>query len=131
MELLTAGLVFVLFAGGFYLLLQRSLFNVVLGLALCSHASLMVMLAGSGWNVEAGAPILEDKAMVEMVVDGEEVTVSRVDTEQYVDPLPQALILTAIVIGFGLLSFFMVLVARTYESTGTIEAGELPRENET
>jgi multicomponent Na+:H+ antiporter subunit C len=124
MQILTAVLVFILFAGGLYLLLHRHLLNIVLGIALLSHGTLMSVLASGGWNEEGGAPLLPDSATVSIEANGVVAKVSRLDPAQFVDPLPQALILTAIVIGFGLLSFFMVLVARTFESTGTMEAAE-------
>lgn len=41
------------------------------------------------------------------------------EADAYVDPLPQALILTSIVISFGVTAFFIVLAYRTYRSTGT------------
>ena len=41
------------------------------------------------------------------------------------DPLPQALILTAIVIGFGVLAFAIVLVRRAYRTLGTVDLDEL------
>jgi multicomponent Na+:H+ antiporter subunit C len=46
-------------------------------------------------------------------------------TAPYADPLPQALILTAIVISFGVLAFAVVLFHRTYQTTGTDDLDEL------
>lgn len=124
MQILAALLVFILFSGGIYLLLHRHLFNIVLGIALLSHGTLISVLASSGWNKEGVPPLLPESATVTVEAAGVAAKVSRVDPAQFVDPLPQALILTAIVIGFGVLSFFMVLVARAFESTGTMEAAE-------
>lgn len=46
----------------------------------------------------------------------------------HVDPLPQALILTAIVINFGITAFLIILVARGIQETETLDIGELPKE---
>jgi multicomponent Na+:H+ antiporter subunit C len=43
----------------------------------------------------------------------------------HADPLPQALILTAIVIGFGIFAFFIVLIKRTHKEAGTDEIDDL------
>ena len=47
---------------------------------------------------------------------------------QMVDPLPQALILTAIVIGFGVMGFLLTLLVVTNRKTGTIEVADLAQE---
>ncbi len=47
--------------------------------------------------------------------------------DQLVDPLPQALILTAIVIGFGVLAFSLVLAHRVHQSRGTDDVDEIGR----
>lgn len=113
MALAVAIIVGVLFAGGIYLLLERNLFEILLGIALLSHGTNVLLISMSGWDRDNLPPILEEGIT---------------DPAMYVDPLPQALILTAIVIGFALLSFLMVLAARTYEATGTLEATEMPDE---
>ena len=46
----------------------------------------------------------------------------------YADPVPQALVLTAIVIGFGLLAFSLVLADRVHDTTGTDDVDEVGRE---
>ena len=96
MILVLALLVGVLFACGTYLLLQRTLTRVVLGLALMGHgANLLLLLAGG----RAGeAPL----------IDGTTPTAS------FADPLPQALALTAIVITFGVSAFLLALAYRSW-----------------
>jgi multicomponent Na+:H+ antiporter subunit C len=47
------------------------------------------------------------------------------NAENYTDPLPQALILTAIVISFGVTAFFLVLAYRTYQELGTDNVEEM------
>ena len=86
----------VLFAAGVTLLLERSLTRVVLGVILLGNgANLLILLGGR----PGGAPIAEVTAQEEMS-----------------DPLPQALILTAIVIGFAMFCFLLVLAFRAYQS---------------
>jgi multicomponent Na+:H+ antiporter subunit C len=84
----------VLYATGTYLLLQRSLTRIVLGLSLLGHgANLLLLLAGG----RAGNP---------PIIDGE--------PEAFSDPLPQALALTAIVITFGVTAFLLALAYRSW-----------------
>lgn len=84
-------------SAGVLLLLSRDVFRIVVGLAILgSAANLIVFLSGRPGTllppvIEAGASVLADNAA---------------------NPLPQALVLTAIVIGFALLAFAMVLAAR-------------------
>jgi multicomponent Na+:H+ antiporter subunit C len=93
----------VLFAAGVFLLLRRSLLRVVLGLALISHgANLLIFVAG---GVGRLAP--------PVVPDGRPAP-----PEPHADPLPQALVLTAIVISFGVLAYLIVLVSRATQATG-------------
>ena len=104
MILVLAGLVGALFAGGTYLLLQRTLTRTVLGLALYGHAVNVLLLLSGG---RAGAPPL-------VGVDGEGPAVA--------DPLPQAMALTAIVITFGIVAFLLALAYRSWTLTGDDEA---------
>lgn len=98
-----AVLVGVLFAGGTFLLLQRTLTRIILGLSLYGHAVNVLLLLSGG---RAGAPPL---------VTGE--------AEQVVaDPLPQAMALTAIVITFGIVAFLLALAYRSWTLTGGDEA---------
>lgn len=86
----------VMFAAGIYLLLERSLTRVLLGLILISNGANLVILQSAG---RAGvAPLVNDA----------------VEAEDYFDPLPQALLLTAIVIAFALVSFMLALIYRSW-----------------
>ena len=89
----------VLFASGVYLLLQRSPIRLILGLGLLSHGVNLLLFSTSGLR-RGVPPIIMDKATF------------RGDISQFVDPLPQALILTAIVISFGVTAFVVALVNR-------------------
>lgn len=112
MEVPLAILVGAIVAGGLYLILQRNLLRFVFGLILLSGGvNLLIFTAG---RPTRGAPPL--------VPEGAYAPVGAV-----ANALPQALILTAIVIGFGLTAFALVLLLRTYERLGTVETDELPR----
>ena len=85
--------VFLLTTVGVYLLLGRTLFRAVLGLGLLTHAAnLMVMMTG-GW--QRVAPIVNE----------------HVTAENVADPLPQALLLTAIVIAMAVTIYLLALMA--------------------
>lgn len=100
MSLIVLGVAATLFAVGTYLILQRMLSRVIIGLGLISHgANLLIMLSGTG---PAAPPVL-DGATAQSVAD----------------PLPQALVLTAIVITFGITAFLLALALRSYLLTGT------------
>ena len=96
-----------LYAAGVYLLLDRSLTRVLLGFVLLGNATNVLVLSTGG---PAGlAPILGYS-----------------DPEQINDPLPQALILTAIVITFGVSAFLLAIIHRSWrlarnEAVGTDE----------
>ena len=84
-----------LYAAGVYLLLDRSLTRVLLGFLLLGNATNLLVLSAGG---PAGlAPILGYS-----------------DPQAFTDPLPQALILTAIVITFGVSAFLMALIYRSW-----------------
>ncbi len=97
-----------LFASGTYLILRRGQIKLILGLALLSHG-VNLLLFGSGRLVEGRPPIFLNKA------DYAETITSSLPA----DPLPQALILTAIVISFGITAFVIVLVHRRHTVTQT------------
>lgn len=98
MILILALVVGVLFTGGTYLLLQRTLTRTILGLVLYGHAVNVLLLLAGG---RAGAP---------PIVDG--------GTEPYTDPLTEAMALTSIVITFGIGAFLIALAYRSWTLTG-------------
>lgn len=104
METILAVVVGGLFAAGLYMMLRRSIVKLIIGLVLLSHAVNLLIFTAA--NVTRGKP--------PVVPDGAEQPLSTV-----ADPLPQALILTAIVISFAVLAFALVLFHRVYQSTGT------------
>ena len=110
-----ATLVGVLFATGATLILQRGQIKLVLGLGLLSHG-VNLALFGTG-KLTRGAPAV-------IPHEGDLQTI--LATQTFADPLPQALILTAIVISFGVTAFIVVLVSRRDAMTGSdLAPGEL------
>lgn len=103
METLLAIAVGGLIAAGVYQMLQGSLVRLIIGLALLGHAAnLLVFTAGR--VSPSGPPYIRQDGTV---------------PPDATDPVPQALILTAIVIGFGTQAFAIVLIRRTYYTAGT------------
>jgi multicomponent Na+:H+ antiporter subunit C len=101
MDYVVAALVGCFVALGVYLLLSRSLIRMLLGLVVLGNGvNLLIFTAGR--LTRAAAPIVPD-GLVQPV-------------GAVANPLPQALILTAIVIGFAMFSFLLVLAYRAYES---------------
>jgi multicomponent Na+:H+ antiporter subunit C len=98
MATVLAFLVGALFAAGTYMLLRRSIVKTIIGLVLISQAANLLIFAAGGLT-RSRPPILPADGTPPLAT---------------ADPLPQALILTAIVISFGVLAFTMVLVQRSY-----------------
>ena len=117
MELLLILMIGVLYAGGFYLLLRRSMVKLLLGITLLGNGvNLLIFLLG---RITKGKP----------PVIGES---AKFFTDIYADPIPQALILTAIVISFGLQSFAIVLLKQVYVLVNSDDLDDLntPEEEE-
>ncbi len=107
METLFACCIGFLAACGTFLMLRGRTFAVVLGLTMLSYAVNLFIFA-SGRLTLRGAPVLGT-------------------TEQYTDPLPQALVLTAIVIGFAMTAFVVILAIRARADLGNDHVdGKLP-----
>ena len=106
METLITILVGVLVTVAVYLLLSRSVTRIILGTAVLSHAVHLLLMVMGGLK-KGSVPLLGENA------------------SSYTDALPQALILTAIVISFAVTAFLLVLAYRTYEETGTDDLQEL------
>jgi multicomponent K+:H+ antiporter subunit C len=96
MEIIVASTVGTLTAGGIYLLLRLRTFPVIVGLALLSYA-VNVFLFASGRLAIDQSPIL-----------------SKYGDASYSDPLPQALVLTAIVISFGMTAVLVMIGLAAY-----------------
>jgi len=104
METVLAFVIGGLYAAGIYLMLRRALARIVLGIALLTNATNLLIFTAAGVTPYR-APL---------VAEGETLT-----PETVADPVPQSLVLTAIVIGFGVLAFSLVLAHRVHRLTGT------------
>ncbi|RUT28348.1 cation:proton antiporter [Arsenicitalea aurantiaca] len=110
MNLVYAAALAALMGCGLYMLLSRQVVRIILGIALISAAvNFVIFFAG---RIGASVPPL--------IIEGE--TALGPDTA---NPLPQALVLTAIVIGFSLVAFAAALALKTYRETGTLDTREL------
>ncbi len=94
-----------------YLLLSKNLVRVIIGTALLTHAGHLLLMTMGGFS-NSSVPIIGEH------------------TTAYADPIPQALILTSIVISFGVTAFFLVLAYRTYEELGTDNLNVLRGKND-
>jgi multicomponent Na+:H+ antiporter subunit C len=106
---LSAIVVGVLFASAVYLMLSRNVQRVAIGFILLSNGVNLLVLASAGVPANAVPPLLGE-------VDGRSIA----------DPLPQAFILTAIVIGLGTAAFLLAMAARIHRETGSDELREEP-----
>lgn len=105
---LIAILVWVLFACGIYLILEKSLIRILIGFSLLTHAANLLLISVSGSPLGKEAPIVTDSSYINSV-----------------DPLPQALILTAIVIGFGVTVYLVVMMYKLFTTHHTTDASEM------
>ena len=110
METVLAFVIGGLFAAGLYMMLRRSIVKLIIGLALISQAvNLSIFTVG---RLTRGQPPIIPPDATQLV-------------EPFADPLPQAFILTAIVIGFGVQAFALVLIKRAYQTVGTDDLDDL------
>ena len=100
MELVTIILSGILIASATYLILSKSVLRIIIGIGILSHG-VHLMILTMGQLKRGNVPVLDDAVST------------------YSDPLPQALILTAIVISFALTAFSLVLLLRNYKELGT------------
>lgn len=102
-----------LYAGGIYLIFHRSFVKLIIGLIILGYASNLLLFTIS--RITRAAPPIIPGDATQLI-------------EPFADPLPQALILTAIVIGFGLQAFAIVLIKVGYK---TLETDDLDDINST
>jgi len=104
MELMLALSLGLLTGVGVWLMLRARSFDVILGLTLLSYAvNVFIFLME---RVRIGVPPIIDKRLAQTLAN-------------YADPLPQALVLTAIVIGFGMTALLLVIALRAHAETGS------------
>ncbi len=111
MSTLLAIVVGVLYAAGLYMMMRRSIIKLIIGLALLGHATNLLIFTAGG--LSRGQPAFVEQGA------------KLVPVEAIADPLPQALILTAIVIGFGVQAFAIVLFKRAYQTVGTDDLNQM------
>ena len=109
MEILLSALIGILYAGGVYLLLRRSIVKFIIGIIFLSNATNLLVFLSAG-IIPGNPPFIED-----------------VETglKPLADPLPQALILTAIVIGFGIVVFTLALKSKFFSATAIDDMDQL------
>src|SRR5690606_8427846 len=98
-----------LYAAGIYLVLRRTLAQLIIGLSLLSNATNLLVFAAAG--TREGPPLIAEGA-----------TSPPIDAA---DPVPQALVLTAIVISFGVLAFFILLAFGVHRVARTDDLDDL------
>ena len=104
MEVLLAIVSGTLYACGIYLMLKRRLAQLIVGLSMLANGSNVLIFTAAGLTRER-APIIPEGGAGPAAA--------------FADPVPQSLVLTAIVIGVGVLAFSLVLAHRVHLSTGT------------
>ena len=112
MELLLAVASGSLYAAGVYLILRRRLAQLIIGLGLLSNGTNLLIFTAGGLT-RSHPPVVPEGATALV--------------QPYADPVPQALVLTAIVIGFGLTAFSLVLAHRVHASVGTDDIDDVGR----
>jgi multicomponent Na+:H+ antiporter subunit C len=110
MEILLALVVGGLYTAGVYLLLQPSPVKMIIGLGILTNAVNLLIFTAAG--LTRGRPPLIEEGLNRPI-------------GPIADPLPQALVLTAIVIAFGVLAFALVLFSRATEITGMENPDEM------
>ncbi len=106
MESIMSILVGLLFAIGTYLILSKNLLRIILGTSVISHSINLLIMTMGGLKT-GSAPLLSEKIL------------------SFTDAIPQALILTAIVINFAVTALLLVLSYRIYKVYGTDDMEQL------
>ena len=103
-----------LYAAGIYLMLRRRLAQLIIGLGLLSNGTNLLIFTAGGLTRAPSARRSREARQC--------------SCQPYADPVPQALVLTAIVIGFGLTAFSLVLAHRVHATVGTDDVDDVGRE---
>jgi multicomponent Na+:H+ antiporter subunit C len=111
MEIILAIVVGVLYTVGVYLLLRRSILKFIIGLIFMSNATNLLVFLSAGLVPGSPAFVKADETVTGVMAD----------------PLPQALVLTAIVIGLGIVVFTLALKYKFFELTGTDDLDQLKK----
>jgi multicomponent Na+:H+ antiporter subunit C len=111
MELPMAAVIAVLFACGTYLILRPNLIRLVMGFALYSNATNLLLITVGGYTRSSGAPFVDKNPG---------------SAAGLMDPLPPDIILTAIVISFAVSALMLTICYRVYRDHGTDDPNDLP-----
>lgn len=109
MEVLLSALIGFLYAGGVYLILRRNIVKFIIGIIFLSNATNLLVFLSAG--IVPGLPAFTEEA-------GKSVP-------PMADPLPQALVLTAIVIGLGIVIFTLALKYKFFNATAIDDLDQL------
>lgn len=109
MEILLSALTGLLYATGVYMILRRSILKFIIGIIFMSNATNLLVFLSAG--IVSGTPVF---------VDG-----TKINQSFMADPLPQALVLTAIVIGFGIVVFTLALMYKFFSVNATDDLDQL------
>lgn len=112
MAMVVVATVFVLTSAGVYLLLARRAFPTVLGLSLIGHAMNLIVL--SAGRIRSVPPLIRDHAAAEQAA------------VEMADPVPQALVLTAIVISMAVTLYLIAVMGRAAKEEGIIDVEPIP-----
>lgn len=108
-------LCFVLFLIGIYcIMVKRNLIKIIIGLNIVEYA-INLFLILFGYKKDGVAPIITSRDLLDAFI------------KKTVDPIPQALVLTSIVIGLGVLALSIAIAVRLYHKYGTFDVNEMRR----
>nr|WP_321452202.1 NADH-quinone oxidoreductase subunit K [uncultured Carboxylicivirga sp.] len=110
MELILSIVIGVLYTVGVFFLLRRSMIRIILGVLFLGNATNLLIFVASGVTPNAQPSFLSS---------------TEAASSNLADPMPQALILTAIVISFGIVAFLLTLLRKTHEITGENDMDQL------
>lgn len=126
----------ILFGVGTFLIMRRDIIRVIIGLSILSHAvNIMIMSVGifDGTKVpiitelSSGTADGSGTIFTDSLINGTLAPMTSGMHVEYVDPLVQAMVLTAIVISLATTAFILILAYRIYEEYGTTDIRELRR----
>src|SRR5690606_23396926 len=124
-----------LFGIGTFLILRRDMLKVIIGFGIVAHSINLYIVASGAFSEGTLVPILthdqgvhglgQDLMVADDLATGVIGPISTNPATQFADPLVQALVLTAIVIGLATTAFILTLAYRIYEEYGTLDVREL------
>lgn len=123
----------ILFGIGTYLILRRDIIRIIIGFSILSHAVNLLIVSTGAFDAPDVPIIVGDNASKTVAVFSDNLTQGTLapivfnSEVQFVDPLVQALVLTAIVISLAITAFMLVLAYRIHDETGSMDLKFLRR----